>query len=742
MSAAIAPDGQWRFPPGDSIPEKFKECIITFEDKRFYWHPGIDILAVGRAVSQNFTNKKVVSGASTITMQVIRMSRNKKRTVGQKILEAALAFRLELTHSKSSILKLYAENAPFGSNVVGLEAAAWRYFGRAPETLSWAESATLAVLPNSPSLIHPGRNRKQLLTKRNSLLDKLAEKGIIDQDMALLSKEEPLPDKPFPLPQLAPHLLERFKKESKSLNTTRLESSLDAVIQQNTAEILQRHHIKNRANGIFNIGALIVGVDHGEVISYVGNIHSNEAEAEPYVDMVGALRSPGSTLKPFLYAAMLNDGLMLPHTLIADIPTQIGGYTPQNFDLAYDGAVPASTALSRSLNIPAVKMLQQYRYPRFHQLLKRLGINSLTRQADHYGLSMILGGAEITMWEMTGVYASMARTLKHHEEYGGLYNPDDYHPPTYTSIEFSKEGKSTPKLERTSVLDHASIYFTFQAMNESTRPESELLWEQFGSSQKIAWKTGTSFGFRDGWAIGLTPEYVVCVWVGNADGEGRPGLTGIATAAPILFEIFGLLPQAGTGFVPPLDHMIQTAVCKESGHLAGPNCPEPETVYIPASGFKSAVCPYHKIIHTDKSEKFQVSIDCLGEHEIISQKWFILPPAMEYYYKRRHASYKELPPYLPGCEPVSYRAMEMIYPRNNAKIYIPLELDGQKGQVIFTVAHQRNNAQIFWHLNNEFIGETTGTHQLAFNINAGKHILTLVDREGNRLIQTFEILEK
>lgn len=740
LNASIASDGQWRFPAGDSIPEKFKHCIVQFEDKRFFWHPGVDLLALGRAMSQNIKEKKVISGASTITMQVIRMSRRKDRNIFQKIVETLLAFRLELRYSKSNILKLYAENAPFGSNVVGLEAASWRYFGRAPETLSWAESATLAVLPNAPSLIHPGKNRELLLTKRNDLLDRLAQQGLIDEQMALLSKEEPLPDKPFPLPQSAPHLLERFKKESKrngSDQLTRLESTLEETLQKNIMEILQRHHVKNKANGILNIGALVLGVDDGNVLSYVGNINSTDAEAEPYVDMVAALRSPGSTLKPFLYAGMLNDGIILPHTLIADIPTQIGGYTPQNFDLAYDGAVPASTALSRSLNIPAIKMLEQYRYPRFHQLLKRLGIHSLHKPADHYGLAMILGGAEVTMWDLTGAYASMARTLKNYERNNGLYDPQDYHAPTYFQTSSPK-----PSLERSSALDHASIYFTFQAMNESTRPESEMLWEQFNSSQKIAWKTGTSFGFRDGWAVGLTPDHVVCVWVGNADGEGRPGLTGIATAAPILFEIFSMLPAGGTGFAAPMDYMIQTAVCKESGHLAGPNCPNPETTYIPASAFKSVVCPYHRVIHTEATGRYQVSRDCIQDTQVISTQWFVLPPAMEYYYKRRHASYQELPPYLPGCEPASYSAMEMIYPRNNAKIYIPLELNGEKGKVIFTAAHQQTDARVFWHLNEEYIGETSVTHQLGFNIGTGKHILTLIDASGNRLVQHFEILEK
>lgn len=747
LSATIADDEQWRFPPSDSIPFRFRHCLIHFEDRRFNLHFGIDPLAMARALRQNIAGKKVVSGASTISMQVIRMSRasrHRERTIFQKLIEMYLAIGLELRHSKATVLKLYADNAPFGGNIVGLEAASWRYFGRSPETLSWAESATLAVLPNAPSLIHPGRNRDALLAKRNALLDRLAERHIINPEMVELSKMEPLPDQPYPLPQLAPHLLDRFRKDLKNspapAASPRLVSTLDASLQKQTMEIIQRHHLRHRANGILNAAALILDVDQSRALAYVGNISSTDAEAEPYVDMVAARRSPGSTLKPFLYAGMLHDGLMLPHTLVADIPTQIGGYTPQNFDLAYDGAVPASAAMSRSLNIPSVKMLQQYRYPRFHGLLKGLGITTMDRPSDHYGLSMILGGGEVTMWELSAAFANLARTLKHYRALGGLYNPMDYHHATYTQSPAAPVG--TAPLETSSLLDYASIYFTFQAMNEVNRPESEALWEQFASSRPIAWKTGTSFGFRDGWAIGLTPEYVVCVWVGNADGEGRPGLTGIQTAAPILFELFGLLPDTDASFEAPFDHMIQTSICKQSGHLAGPNCTDAEHLYIPATGFKSTVCPYHRIVHTDLHGRHRVSRDCTDAANFVASSWFVLPPAMEYYYKKKHASYRELPPWLPGCEPAGERVMEIIYPRDNAKIYIPLELDGQRGRVVFTVAHQYAGSTIYWHLNNEFIGETTQPHQLALDILPGRHLLTLVDGSGNRLSQHIEILEK
>lgn len=743
LGASIAKDGQWRFPISTEAPEKFAQCIITFEDKRFYYHPGFDPLAILRAVKQNLKRGQIVSGGSTISMQVIRLSSKQPRTVWQKLKEVILAVRLELSYSKKDILALYASNAPFGTNVVGLEAASWRYFGRSPEQLSWGEMATLAILPNAPSLVHPGKNREKLIKKRNQLLDKLVIENKIDASTAKLAKLESIPDKPLPLPQVAPHLLERFKIDftQMGLNTTRVKTSIQYDLQKNVNSILQRYHQQFKSNDIHNAAALVLHVETGNVLAYVGNVSDpGNPETEGQVDMIPAQRSPGSTLKPILYASMLSDGLCLPNSLIADIPTQIGGYTPQNFDLGYDGAIPASKALYRSLNIPAVKMLQQYKYERFHQQLQKMGITTLKKPADFYGLSLILGGCETSIWDLSGVYASMARTLNHYHRYKRNYNVADYHPPNYVKNPIRDEDVN---LQRTTWIDYGSLWFTFQAMQEVMRPGEELLWEQFASSQKIAWKTGTSFGFRDGWAIGLTPQYVVCIWIGNADGEGRPGLVGIETAAPILFDIFDLLPP-GKWFDVPYANLITSSICRQSGFKASPICPEKDTLYIPVGGFRSGACPYHQLIHLNKSQTYQVTSDCESPDNMIHQPWFILPPAMEYYYKTRHRDYKILPPFNPACmnDREAHQQMELIYPRNNAKVYIPVEIDGKPGKVIFNAAHHDPKAILFWHLDDVFMGRTSDFHQLALHPSPGKHTLTLVDDKGNRLTQVFEVLDK
>ncbi|TCD26349.1 penicillin-binding protein 1C [Pedobacter psychrodurus] len=741
LSAAIASDGQWRFPVADSVPIKFKDCIIAFEDKRFYSHLGIDFLAMSRAMQQNWKAKSVVSGGSTLSMQVIRLSRKQERTVWQKLLEVILALRLETRYSKEKIIGLYAANAPFGSNVVGLEAASWRYYGRNAKTLSWGEMATLAVLPNSPSLVHPGKNSTRLIKKRNDLLDKLAKLKYIDQATANLAKLEPVPGKPMPLPQNAPHLLNRFKLERASLKipSTRITSTLDENIQRKVNAILKRYNNRYRANDINNISALILNARTGQVVSYVGNIYQPEnADLQSHVDMIKAPRSPGSTLKPLLYASMINDGFILPHTLIPDIPTQIAGYSPQNYDLGYDGAIAADKALSRSLNIPAVKMLQQYKYERFYDKLKKLGIGTLNQPADHYGLSLILGGSEVTMWDLANTYMGMVRTLNHFNTYKGLYNPEDYKPASY----FNSDSKDEKDYQRTSFLDHGSICATFNAMEEVMRPGDEGLWEQFSSSQRVAWKTGTSFGFRDAWAIGLTPNYVVCVWVGNADGEGRPGLVGIEAAAPVLFDIFRLLPN-GKWFEVPSTKLKKIKICKQSGYKAGEYCTDVAEELVPVSGEKTAVCPFHKLVHLDNTSTYRVTDQCESITHMQHKSWFILPPAMEYYYKIKNSDYKSLPPFKDGCSLSGGNSvMEVIYPKNNAIVYIPLELDGTRGKIVINAAHRNPSAKIYWHIDNEYISTTTNFHQLAINPPPGKHTLTLVDENGERLVQTFTVLDK
>lgn len=736
LAAKIADDGQWRFPLTEKLPQKFIDCIIQFEDRGYYTHWGISPSAIARATKQNIEAKRTVSGGSTITMQVIRMSRKgQKRTFFEKFIEIILATRLEFSFTKKEILALYASNAPFGSNVVGIDAASWRYFGREPSKLSWAEAATLAVLPNAPSLIYPGKNQERLLKKRNRLLDQLYVAKKIDKETCELSKQEPLPGKPHAIPQIAPHLLQRSAKEG--FSGQRIISTIDGHLQERVNTIVENHHKILRGNEIHNACAIVLDVNTGNVLAYVGNTsNKGKPEYEGDVDIISAPRSTGSILKPFLFANMLNDGELLSTTLVPDIPTQIAGYAPQNYNQTFDGAVPAKRALARSLNIPAVRMLQNYGTEKFNYNLKKLGMTTLTKSPDHYGLSIILGGAEGKLWDITGMYASMARTLNHYTVYNGKYNKNDFHPPFYTLQE-----EKSPELENTTIIDAASIYFTFEAMVEVARPDEDAGWKQYTSSTKVAWKTGTSFGYRDGWAIGITPKYVVGVWVGNADGEGRPGLVGLQTAAPILFDIFSVL-KSSKWFTPPYDEMEKIKLCKQSGARATDICEPTDTVWIQKNGLRTEPCKYHRLIHLDASETYRVNSNCEDVNKMKHISWFVLPPAMEWYYKSKNTTYKELPPLRSDCETTGLSGMEIIYPKQFSKIYVPVEIDGTMGKTVFQVAHRKGNTIIYWHLDGVFLGTTQSNHQMGLNPDEGIHTLTLVDEEGESIIQQFEIVSK
>ncbi len=737
LAARIADDGQWRFPKCKNIPYKFAASIIQFEDREFFAHKGFNPLAFGRALVQNIKERKIVSGGSTLSMQVIRLARKgKSRSIMEKLIEIIYATRLELTASKFEILSLYASNAPYGSNVVGIDAASWRYFGREAEKLSWAEAATLAILPNAPSLIYPGKNQERLLAKRNRLLERLLKAKIIDKETCELSKQETLPGKPFALPQIAPHLLQRAAKEG--FEGTRIPSTIDGHIQERVNEIIENHHQLLKANEIHNACAIVLDVNTGNVLAYVGNTdNTGKPEYQSDVDVIVAPRSTGSILKPFLFASMLNDGELLSTTLIPDVPTQIGGYTPQNYNNSFDGAVPAKRALARSLNIPAVRMLQNYGTEKFNYNLKKLGMTTLTFTPDHYGLTIILGGAEGKLWDITGMYASMARTLNHYTTYNGKYNAEDIHPPHYTYPKKKKEVETTKQ----SFIDAASIYFTFEAMVEVSRPDEDAGWKQYTSASKVAWKTGTSFGYRDGWAVGVTPKYVVGVWVGNADGEGRPGLVGIQTAAPILFDIFSIL-KPGKWFSPPYDEMEKIAICHQSGCRTTEICEPIDTVWIQKSGLSSEPCKYHRLIHLDETGNYRVNSNCEEVNKMKHVSWFVLPPAMEWYYKSKNSSYKESPPFRKDCETSGLKSMEFIYPKQYSKIYVPVELDGTMGKTVFQVAHRKAGSIIYWDLDGTYIGLTQNIHQMALAPDEGMHKITLVDEEGETVVQQFEIVSK
>lgn len=723
LGARIAEDGQWRFPASEAIPDKFKICLIAYEDRYFYYHPGINPVSMYAAFRSNQKVGRIVRGGSTLSQQVVRLARkNQKRTYTEKFVEIIWALRLELKYSKVEILNFYATHAPFGGNVVGLEMAAYRYFGLGPQQLSWAQCATLAVLPNAPSLIFPGKNQDELLRKRNNLLRFIKESGEIDELEYQLSLKEPLPGKPHDLPDIAQHLLNRlfFKTKEPKVRTT-----IDYPLQERVSQIVDRHHQTFRQNGVHNMAVLIVDVETRNVLSYVGNTRTNKTHRRD-VDNIRAPRSTGSIMKPLLFAEMLEEGELLYGALIPDIPTQIAGFSPQNSNMSFDGAIPAWKALSRSLNIPSVLMLQQFGVNKFYRKLKDYGFSTLDNQPMHYGLSLILGGAETTLWDLCRTYAGYVSIHNYFHQNKEQYRTNEFCDLNLTHGHELNFGKVQTE---PSFLSAASIYQTFEAMREVNRPEHNESWQYFSSSQPIAWKTGTSYGNRDAWAIGCSSKFIVGVWVGNSTGEGRPELTGVSYAGSVLFDVFDVL-DAAPWFKRPEMEMQIAEVCKKSGFLAGPNCPI-TTSWVSKRGLESQVCAYHHLVQLDETESYRVHSNCETVEKIHSISWFSLPPVMEWFYKKKNAEYVSLPPYRADCARYTEQTMAFIYPKNNALIYRARALDGNLQPVICKVAHRNPESELFWYMDDFFLGTTQRFHEFPLHAPAGKHKVTVVDQNGN-----------
>ena len=730
LDARLAADEQWRFPRLKTVPERFFQVLVQYEDRRFFLHPGVDPLAVVRALMQNIKQRRVVSGGSTISMQVIRIARkNRGRTYLEKIREMLLALRLELSYSKKEILALYSANAPFGGNIVGVDAASWFYFGRSAEALSWAEAAFLAVIPNDPGLITRAKKRRLLQKKRNHLLQRLLERKYLSHLEYLLALAENIPDGPRPVPRLASHLLITLtaQKPGERLFQTTIESRL----QETLLQIIQSEGEKLLAKNIRNLAALIIDNRRGAVAAYVGNISRGRlVEHGQDVDLIQSPRSTGSILKPFLYAAMLREGGLTPRTLVADTPLYFSGYIPENFDRRFRGAVPACDALAWSLNIPAIRMLQQYGIPRFYNLLKKWGMTTLTRPPGGYGLTLILGGAEGTLYQITSMYAGLVQLALAD---AGKRN------------EIRLLTNETFQPLRMKDLGPGAAFLTLEALTEVNRPDQEGFWKQFSSSKWVAWKTGTSFGLRDAWSVGMTPAYTVGVWAGNADGEGNPNLTGLSTAAPVLFDILQTLDTGGA--IPAPNFWLQEiTVCRDSGFLATDLCPT-TTVWMPRDSHFTLSCPYHQLIHLEQRRRYRVDSRCESVERMVHIPWFVLPPLPEYYFRRYHPEYRVLPPYRKDCAALfqaesGRQVMSLVYPEVNTAVYIPVDLDGKPGQAVFEAIHRRPETTIYWHLDDRYLTATRQFHQITVNPGPGQHLLVLVDEEGRRLERRFLVLNR
>jgi penicillin-binding protein 1C len=718
LRAFLNDEQQWCFPPDPrlKIPEKLITCILNFEDTYFYQHPGINPISLVRSIFQNLSSNRIRSGASTISMQVIRLALKKTRTIPNKILEMFQALKLELRYSKKRILHFYVNHAPYGGNIIGYQAASLKYFRKKPEQLTWSESAILAVLPNSPGLISPLFNRDTLLKKRDFLLKKLLKKKKIDQETCSISLQEPLARTFSNFFINAPHLSQTLKDQL-NVKSGQIHTTINRKHQVRIEDLVKQHLLVLQSQGIYNGAALVVETQSRKIRAYVGSQDFFDRQHGGQNDGLISPRSTGSILKPFLYALAMDEGIILPQTRIKDVPSYFGSFSPSNASKKYSGLISAKDALIHSLNVPASRLLNTYGLHKFHLFLESAGLSTLFRKPDEYGLTLILGGAEATLFDLAMLYC-------------GLGNRGSFRP---LILIHSDHGESSET--GTDMISPEACYLTLDMLKDVKRPGSEFYWEQYQSRHPIAWKTGTSYGQRDAWSVGVTPQWTIAVWVGNFSGEGNPNLSGAGCAAPLMFDIFNYLPKSRqlNWFDKAKLNLKKVKLCLGTGFVAGPHCPETYWAEAPKINHPLKSCPYHRTLFTSPDEKHQVCSLCWKPDQYKKIKHLIYPPDVAQYLREKGMIISDTPPHKKDCPGYSEsRALQITYPVQNAKMWIPRDFDGTLQKITFKVAHRIKNRTVYWYLDNVYQGYTRRKHKWASELKKGWHRLDVIDSEGNR----------
>jgi len=718
LRAFLNRNQQWYFPPNKKlkIPKKLEKAVLAFEDRYFYYHPGFNPVSLGRAAVKNIASGKIKSGASTITMQLVRLALKNRRNIWNKFLEVLQAVKLEIRYSKNELLRMYIENAPYGGNIIGYQAAALKYFKKNLEQLTWSEATILAVLPNSPGLISPAINREKLIKKRNSLLKKLLNRKIINSQTYNLSIQEPITNQLFSFFITAPHLAQTLK-DRLGIHSGYIRTTIKKEFQVHIEQLLTRHLNFLHSQGIQNGAVLVAETRTGKVRAYLGSQDFFDSQNGGQNDGIFSSRSTGSILKPFLYALALDEGIILPPTLIKDIPSYFGTFSPSNANKKYDGLVTAKEALIKSLNVPASRLLNTYGIHEFYLFLKTAGMTTLFRKPDEYGLTLILGGAEANLYDLVKIYCGLGN--------GGNFIP----------LTIQIPSKKTSRPQGIKLISPEACYLTLNMLKEVKRPGAEYYWEQYDNQFPVAWKTGTSYGQRDAWSAGVTPQWTVAVWVGNFSGEGNPNLSGASCAAPLMFDIFNYLPKStGKHWFAKSGLVFRTEkICMDTGFKAGSSCQRTILINSPRTKLPLKTCPYHKTIFVTLDEKFSVCSLCWESDKKKPVKKIIFTPDVAQYLREKGVILSQIPPHQKKCPGLNEsKSMQIIYPTQKSKIWIPRDFGGKLQKITLQVAHGIQNRPVYWYIDNIYRGKTIKSHKIALTLEKGWHKLLVVDSEGNR----------
>ena len=721
MKVFRAADDSWRIPyPAEKrVPDKLLKALLLYEDRRFFLHPGVDPVALGRALLQCLKTGRAVSGGSTLTMQVARLSKPKPRTVLSKLVEMLQAVKLEALRSKGWILRHYLTHAPYGGNTVGVRAAAFRYFGRDVDALTWAETCTLAVLPRSPSQVNFHRDVGRLLARRDALLKTLHDEGVLAEPLYRASLQERLPATRFAMPGLAPHLCLSIARVREG---QMVRSSIDPSLQRTAESLVQQWTRDLSAYGIHNAALVVAETKTGKVRAYVGSQDFADTQFQGQVDGVLAPRSSGSILKPFLYALVLQQGKLACETLLPDVPMRFGDFEPVNAGETYSGAATVHQCLVQSLNVPAVFVLRDFGVEPFYAFLKDASITTLFRSPQEYGLSLIVGGAEVTLWDVAGLYRGLGL--------GGVFAPIS-----------ALEDERDPPGRR--LLHPGASYLVLDMLRDVRRPGYEYTSVLNPDAFPIAWKTGTSFHQRDAWAMGVSPEWVVGVWAGNFSGEPNQNLMGAKIAGQLLFQIYQQLPKTQSWFGDPYDDVKFATACSRTGYAWTPACGVSSRVLVPASAPPLPPCPYHRTFFVNNLDGREVCSRCWSTGHYHQESRLVFTPKMATYLRKAGAPVQETPQHELSCS--GYReanVLQILYPLEASRILLPRDYGGVAQPLVLRVAADEGGGSLFWFLDRRYLGRTVSLHELKVDLAPGGHRLTVLDGAGRSRTVEFEVLAR
>lgn len=706
MRAFLASDGAWRLRTSPAeIPERLKHIIIRKEDRFFYYHLGINPIAAVRAFVQNIFSGRRISGASTITMQVARMLEPKERTYANKLVEMFRALQLEVKYSKNEILELYLSLLPLGGNVEGLKSAALIYYQTPLERLNIAQLFDLTIIPNSPNALRPDRFPERLRCERIRRSSRFFAAGMLDGRDSLVFTQIVPPVVRGQLSLKAPHFC--FHVKGLTRDQSDVHTTLDPQIQ-NTAERMLTHHMHSwKLRGVQNGALLVIENTSMNVVAYVGSENFSDSLANGQVDAVQAIRSPGSALKPFLYSFLMDRGTLTPKIRLLDVPYDAEGYTAENYDGTFSGIVFADEALQRSLNVPMIRLLKNVGFDSFVEFLKTIGFQSLDAQRPHLGLSMILGGCGVTLEELTTAYAALA-------------NGGQYAPPRYIA---DPSGAS-----RSRVFSDAAAFMVTDILSGLNRPDLPNNFESAMNLPRVAFKTGTSYGRRDAWAIGYTVDYNVGIWVGNVTNKGNPDLLASKAAAPLLIDVLNSISRSNRKNILPMPADVNTRdVCIESGKLPNPRCKHLVEEYYSISHTVPQLCDVDNEYLISANGKRTYCASCLGNHNYRVVAIRDYPKELLDYWRKAGKTVKLAPPHNPACMRMFAGEGPKIISPSNAMTYLMISQDDK---IALQASSGIDVREQYWYLDSRFLGRVKAGDKIFKKLGDGRYTVSCLDDKG------------